>query len=351
MSTRADLPFSWDIQSSEMTIAFGDDSFDEQVQIPYNISNKDFNVTIMMENCTFEVSTDIISIITTNVSSPTHIMLNVSADINLTAVANSAVWTNPATANSDLAYIDFCIRLDLWHEGTSMNFLERDISLQLNMTSESFDVTSTNVNRTEGQAVDEEVDAAYAVEACQCTALLQCVETTEEKTLTQGDSLYLCLKTSTAEVIVSAIKTLTISQTGTGGSVVTQNPVADGQTSALTLVAPINDASNENELNIRTQLISVFFGQDAAPLVVSGVAQLSFKNGRKLLAEVVDVRNLQQETQDPLSAQFNIAVNLKSNAEEENVFSDGTRAGVSHAFPIIYFVVGMLLPIVATKCM
>ena len=119
---RADLPFSWGIQSSEMTIAFGDDSLDEQVRIPYNISNKDFNVTIMTENCTFEVSTDIISISTTKVSPPTHILLNVSADINLTAVAGSTVWTNPATANSDLAYIDFCVRLDLWHEGTSMNF-------------------------------------------------------------------------------------------------------------------------------------------------------------------------------------------------------------------------------------
>ena len=345
------MPCIWNIESSINTVAFGDDSLDKEVQVAYNISNNDYSITVMTENCTLVVSTNTISVNTTKVSSPTHILLNVSADINLTAVAGSAVWTNPATANSDLAYIDFCIRLDLWHEGTSMNFLERDISLQLNMTLESFDVTSTNVNHTEGQAVNEEVDADYEVDGYQCTALLQCVTTPKEKTHTQRDSLYLCLKASTAEVIVSAIKTLTISQTGTGGSVVTQNPVADGQTSALTLVAPINDASNENELNIRTQLISVFFGQDAAPLVVTGVAQLSFKNGRKLLAEVVEVRNLQQETQDPLSAQFNITVNLKSNAEEDNVFSDGTRAGVSHAFPIIYFVVVMLLPIVATKCM
>ena len=130
----------------------------------------------------------------------------------------------------------------------------------------------------------------------------------------------------------------------------TQNPVADGKPKTLTLVTHINVATHENELNIRTQFISVFFGQDPAPLVVSGVAQLAFKNGRKLLAEVVDVRNLQQETQDPLSAQFNIAVNLKSNAGEENVFSDGTRAGVSYAFPVIYFVV-VLLPIMATNCM
>ena len=84
---------------------------------------------------------------------------------------------------------------------------------------------------------------------------------------------------------------------------------------------------------------------------MSGVSQLAFKNGRNLLDKSFDVRNLQKEPKDALSARFNIDVNLKSNAEEENVFSDGTCAVVSCAFPIINFVVAIILPIIVTNCM
>ena len=251
------MPFSWNIESSVNTVAFGDDSLDKEVQVAYNISNNDYNITVMTENCTSVVSTNIISVNTTKVSSPTHIMLNVGANINLTAVAGSTVWTTPDTANLDLAYIDFGVRLDLWHERTSMKFLERDISLQLNMNLENFNVTAYNLNTTEGQEVNEEVDAEYDVQGCQCTALLQCVTTPKEKTHTQRDSLYLCLKASTAEVIFSEVKELTFSQNSSDG-MVTQNPIADEETGALTIITPIKDTSNKKELKICTQLNSVF---------------------------------------------------------------------------------------------
>ena len=226
-NTRNYLPFSWDIESGDMAVvAFGDDSIDKKLQISYNISNKDYNITAMTENCTSIVSTDIISPNTSEVSSPTHMQLIFSADINLTVVMGSAVWTTPAKANLDLAYSNSCVRLEFWHAGISMNFLERNISLHLNMTSEVFDVTASSLNCTEGQTVNEKVDAEYVVQACPCTELLQYDTSPEENTLTQGDSLYIYLKASTAELVFSDIKALTISQT-TSDSTVTQNPVAD----------------------------------------------------------------------------------------------------------------------------
>ena len=111
------MPFSWNIESSVNTVAFGDDSLDKEVQVAYNISNKDYNIMVMTDNYTSVVSTKIISTKTSKVSSPTHIQLNGSADINFTAVLGSAVWNTHATANLDLTYIDFCVRLDILHDG------------------------------------------------------------------------------------------------------------------------------------------------------------------------------------------------------------------------------------------
>jgi len=316
----------------------------QEVVLKYFLSNKVYNVTILAKNCSAIVPSNVISYVTTDDALGSKNNATVLIDINQSSVENSVVWSTP---EDDLFLIDFCVRLDLWYGDISMNFLEREVSLKVNMTSQNFTFSAENLDTTEGEEVNEYVEAAYEVIACQCTDDGLCVSSQEDTSslLSQGSSLYVCLRANTTDVIVDSVKELTIAQDGTLNA---QVPIVNGVNQGAVAVKKLPDM--QNEFLVRTQLISSFFEDDTNDLAVSGVAKLAFKSGRKLSAKIVDVRNLQAQDQDDLSSQFGLNINIQSGSNEDDFFSGGNVMDFILPFASVV-IMGIVLPAISALVM
>jgi len=232
----------------------------------------------------------------------------------------SPIWT-PNTGDSDIAYINFCVRLDLWFGNDSINFLENDVSLALNMTSQEISFATDNLSRTDGSAVTEAIDAEYAVEACHCTTDDQCVP---DQFLTQGQRLYICIKALTKDVFVDGVNSLTVTQSD-DGQTRRQDIIVDGS-GPLALVTQLGEGGDgvesTNELSVVAQLFSDFFDREnPTALTVSGYATIAFRNDRrrKLAVRLGHIRTLNESPESP----FDVEVKLKGSSDVEEVSSSG----------------------------
>jgi len=209
-----------------------------------------------------------------------HVNIDMSIDVNLDLIQDESngVWSSGSDQSTGV--ISFCTVLDLiWDkEGTpvKINFLENVFNLNVDMSQE-FIFPDIKLNKTIPSKVKDEVDAQYQVAAYRCDENQE--QDTSLPPLSQGDDLYVCVKTTSPGVKLVKIDSFDLIQDGENGG--SSSPVTMGTANDFSQVT-----CSSQVCIIRTKAISAFFDlTNSNDIVGSGMAVLEFggEMSRKLL--------------------------------------------------------------------
>ena len=251
--------------------------------------------------------------------------------VDISKVNGTEWWEDLPNAGALGGIFDVCLQSTVYFElpdGTmeKMNFVDTNVTVKVEMDA-NFNIIAINAEKKDAIKQDLTLDYSDYVTA------YQCAEGSEESEIlgqySQGDVLKICVKSTDPNIVqVGSIKSLTLSQTGTGAggafSYISNGDVADDE-----IVQTACDTSSTSPVHVchaDMLLLGRYFGVDEpGDLTASGSVELAFPTtgGRRLTVDVPltagirgsseDVaRRMEEETRTPPeAASFNVKVSLE----------------------------------------
>ena len=323
--------FLWDITSRQgfPAINFDASNANSEVQFKYDFTGvpgpkKYLLPQLYLSDCTTESNSPGALLVN---NSTTGQEFDLDVDIVQDLIDSSDYYT--AAADGLSAEINFCVRVDYMYtpEGEavseSINFHETKVTIDVDMTASTFQLTSISAERTDADVQDGVADLSYQVAAYYCDDTYTDLSASPPS-YSQGDVLQVCIKIDDSladqDVFVDDILSFVVSQLGDEALRASPtNAIANRQTDPMTLKV----CNDNGQCNVKTQLTSKFF-DDLSPgdLQVSGTAVLSFGTsdgppvgGRKLMK--VPVKNMlgqreERRTQEAAESEFVLQASLVS---------------------------------------
>lgn len=264
--------FDWDLDRiGTSRLAFTEELDTAEISLDYNISLRNFNISLHEIDCTTPVDETVAtasgSVVQTSLR---HANLTVSIDVIQENVTSSPIWSN-VTVGQGL--VELCVRVDLLQPdlGVSVHFHETQMSIYVNLV-QGFQVDTVNIDRDFPDEEDGDAEVEYTLIACQCNLQFECVALN----LTQGSQALICVQAMDDGVEVVGIESLSFAQ----GSY-SIDSIVDGQVDQFTSVS-----LEDGRARIRNQFLSVFFEQiNPEDVAASGFALLGFteEGGRQRL--------------------------------------------------------------------
>ena len=220
-----------------------------------------------------------------------------------------------------------------------MNFVNTNVTVKVEMDA-NFNITAIDAERKDAIKQDLTLDYSDYVTAYQCAEGSEGSEILGQ--YSQGDVLKICVKSTDPSIVqVGSIKSLTLSQTGTGAggafSYISNGDVADDEiveTACDTSTSPVHVCHAD------MQLLGRYFGVDEpGDLTASGSVELAFPTtGRRLTVDVPiagirgssgDVARRMEDTRTPPeAASFNVKVSLEPTDGSGSSFFYGATSTV-----------------------
>jgi len=200
--------------------------------------------------------------------------------------------------------INFCMKLSLYYDEaftTSLNFHETKVEIKIDMKTE-FSVEAMDTERDNATSITEEAKVEYNLQAYKC----DWSGAQNSDPISQGDVLFLCIKSFSGAVKLEKVLQLALSQEGANGGYM--EPIQNGNIVGLADV----DCSFEDNTKciIRTIAVSSFFTKGNPDKVqASGSMLLSFgrRRARALLSLHVDANGEQTGQPRTLSEDSSVA--------------------------------------------
>jgi len=272
--------FDWQINRSDVIsidVPRGNVTY-PTIKIPYNISNREYEVTIFQSDC--------------NTPLPNYEFLLLSNDVVSSAngykMMEAIILLNNATAldaspifNATSLTADFCVRTALHFESPAtteneVNFLETVITLNIDLSAEvnTFEVT-VNLERLEAEQDRNDVNYDAFITAYLCD---EYKNVTAGVILNQGDVLSICVSSTEAGIFVRSFTNLDLLQGGV-------NKFQAFNGGAMNMLTAANCDGGICQAQI--QLLALFFEDDEPDDVeVKGVVALGFTSSRARRVEM-----------------------------------------------------------------
>ena len=317
---------------------------------PYNASNRLHKTAVLSPNCIHNFTGTAADAFTVKDSADVSlgggfISYESTIAVDISKVNGTEWWEDLPNAGALGGMFDVCLQSAVYFElpdGTTekMNFVDTNVTVKVEMDA-NFNIASINAERKDAVKQDLTLDYSDYVTAYQCAEGIEGSEIVGQQ-YSQGDVLKICVKSTDPNIVqVGSIKSLTLSQTGTGAggafSYISNGDVADDE-----IVQTACDTSSTSPLHVchaDMLLLGRYFGVDEpGDLTASGSVELTFPTtGRRLTVDVPiagirgssgDVARRMEET--PEAASFNIKVSLEpTDGSGSNFFYGATSAVMS----------------------
>lgn len=296
--------FEWDLtRVGTAQISFSEDVNKGEIILDYNISLRDFSISLFEEDCSTQVPS---SVVTANGSitktSSRHGTLTVSLDIIQDTVMGSSIWS---PGDVGIGYVNVCIRVDLLDDdqAISVNFLEQKLFVTIGLL-QGFEVTTVDLSRVSADEEAGDANVQYELVVCQCDETFECLTSV----LAQGSDVYICITALADDVEVIGIQSLSFSQ----GSF-SVDSVVDGVPNILSDVKVLDKKGI-----VRSQMPSVFFEHEHPDDVIAdGYALLRFTGdgGTRFLHSRITTRILNDEVVEG-DTSFSLPLAVASSLED-----------------------------------
>ena len=319
---------------------------------PYNASNRLHKTTVLSPNCIHNftgTAADAFNVIdSADVSlGGGFISYESTIAVDISKVNGTEWWEDLPNAGALGGIFDVCLQSAVYFElpdGTTekMNFVDTNVTVKVEMDA-NFNITAIDAERKDAIKQDLTLDYSDYVTAYQCAEGSEGSEILGQ--YSQGDVLKICVKSTDSSIVqVESIKSLTLSQTGTGAggafSYISNGDVADDE---IVETACDTNTSPVHVCHADMLLLGRYFGVDEpGDLTASGSVELAFPTtGRRLTVDVPiagirgssgDVaRRMEAETRTPPeAASFNVKVSLEpTDGSGSNFFYGATSTVMS----------------------
>lgn len=314
-----------------------------QYDTPLLHENKTYHAVVYENDC---LSVGDASLSVTSNASVDRV-LSVELNVDEGTVSASPYWFS---YNGTTAVLSFCLRIDYYLYDESVNFHETNVTITIDLRA-GFNLTKVNQSTVEAlQYHGSGSMADYPVLAYHCDD--QNARTSEDRLLTQGDMLQLCVKADSAlakNVFVTDILSLDLDQpspNGTHHGDVVENFLTDDLTTKR---------CKDGICNIRSQLTTQWFTDvDPEEIVASGVAVLAFGNAgstRVLLRVPLKVskrirdhleRNLQESGSADMFGKFVVYARLASTSNTSSQSNSSNSTVTSYGLIVVYVLLGVV---------
>ena len=212
-------------------------------------------------------------------------------DVDISKMNNTESWTDlPGGALGGV--FDLCLLSAIYFvlpddTNEMMNFANTNITVTVEMDA-NFEIISIDAERKDATEENLTLDYSEYVTSYQCEEGSEGVELAGQE-YSQGDELKICVKSSSPDIVqVRSIKSLTLSQAGTGAGAdfayITDGAVADVEIASTACDASISPA---HLCHADMQLLGRYFAVDEpGDLTASGSVELTFPTGRRLTVDV-----------------------------------------------------------------
>jgi hypothetical protein len=267
---------------TNVTASNVENSLDALLSQSYSISNQPFDVRYYKYDCKTELIHSINqknNVKTVDEAHPGFVTLKASAILNSSEVFyadRDGIYDGDETGGD----VNLCIRADLYLSDDkifSMNFLEKKVTISVNLKNANLDVGGIDTDSDPGDEVP--VDYSIYIEAYQCNPSNAGV-TNYDGTYAQGSNLHICVKSKNSEVIdVESIQNMLIEQDVDANEKKFQY-ITDGRYNSA--FANVDCETNSSPMKIciaRLNLVELFFEEANPPsLKVSGNVALALPN-------------------------------------------------------------------------
>jgi len=270
-------------------IEFSDTTASEEIALCYNISDKNATVRLFDKTCTEELtSTAGLSLSSMErvdgTPATTNDDLTVKIDVNGTAMSDvtsdNNIWSYDA--DTKIGKIEFCVRIDLLVESTSINFHENQLTIDVDMSND-FQLVSISTMRVEADVEETEAETNITLNGFQCE---DSTGTVSNAVMSQGKVLGLCVEMVAPATGVKLVSVSSLDFVQDGGA--SSSPIVDG---TVVGIAEANcEYKNRTLCFIQAIITSEFYNQEYAdlPMTVSGSVIFEFARRRRHRRQLED---------------------------------------------------------------
>lgn len=320
----------------DVDVNFDEDNSSEEINFYLNISEAQVDelqpITIhQYDDCNSnKIPTDVlqatamIEAATTIEASPGYKQVEVMLDAKIDNVFNNNdVFKQKTGSNKETAYLSFCVaanlgEIDVYYGGAKSSSSISYLHILFNITislSQGFQTTSVDIVEIGPEDIEDDVKVSYNLASCECVPSSKiCLSEDEVVIYNQNSELNICVFNPDDEddIQIRDIKTMDIEQ-NTG---ITLRAIDNYAANAITSVSD----GNEKRMLVSTRTVSAFFtDENAAQLLIRGIAIIEFVDGRRLMTMHGDSGRVIQEEGDG-EGSFQLEVNI-SPAEESTTES------------------------------
>jgi len=310
-----------DFSIKEPFVTFKDESGKLMIKVTYTVGRTVDGLALTLYQAGCSTAAHVEDIISSNSA---YDDLKKSILVNQSQFADSPLMELSTRDNvgSSQGSLKFCVNAEVLSSGTSVSFRKTNINLDFDLTSNSFTVTSNDIEANEIQDTTTTVDVNYDINA------FRCLPTSFEKIvapgpLLQNDVVAICLEPnddSKATVDISNLE-MNFVQDGSGEKYSVAKYGSDGPKPPGSLSAI---SRSDQRWKVVARVVTALFNSGLS-FNVTGNAYLEFRGERRFLSSVNTkaTRSVQSVAIDPAGvSSFGMEVKISKNFEAKKNFTN-----------------------------